>query len=419
MASNAWTNLQLPFGRSTIGVNIPQSNLLAVLDPVESADECDEAAILRDALARPIGTPPLRDLARPGQKVVIITSDGTRPCPSDRMLPLVVDELTAAGIPDADITIVSALGLHRPMTAQELEHLVGKDIYQRVEVVNHDPQNTVRLGTTASGTPVEVFRRVVDADVRICLGNLEFHYFAGYSGGAKAIFPGCASEQAVCCNHSHMVQPDAVAGRLSGNPVRNDLEQAAALVGIHFILNVIVNGAHRIVAAVAGDVTHAHRRGCEWVAARGKMKIPRLADIVLVSAGGHPTDVNLYQAQKALDNAPFAVRDNGVIILAAECSEGLGNRTFEQWMTGARTPQELLDRIRRDFVLGGHKAAAIARVATRAHILLVSPALAHIPLPGIEHCPSVEVALETAMAQTGPDASILVMPRGGSVLPQV
>jgi nickel-dependent lactate racemase len=197
------------------------------------------------------------------------------------------------------------------------------------------------------------------------------------------------------------------------------LEEAAGRVGIDFILNVIVDGAHRIVGAVAGDARQAHSRGCEIVAHRGKMSISQLADIVLVSAGGHPTDVNLYQAQKALDNAPFAVRDGGVIILAAECPEGLGNRTFEHWMTSAGSPQEILDRIQRDFVLGGHKAAAIARVATRAHIILVSPALARVPLPGIEHCPTVQAALETALAMMGQSASITVMPRGGSVLPQV
>ncbi len=410
-------SLDLAFGRSLVHVEVPSSNLMAVLDPVECVDECDEATILRDALARPIGTPRLRDLARPGQRVVIVTSDGTRPCPSDRLLPSVLDELNAAGVPDADITVVMALGLHRAMTPAEIEEQVGAAALRRVTVVNHDPRDVVALGTTTAGTPIEIFRRVVQADLRVCLGNLEFHYFAGYSGGAKAIFPGCASENAVCRNHSLMVRPEAAAGRIDDNPVRADLEQAASRVGIDFILNVIVDGSHRIVGAVAGEPTLAHRAGCDLVSRRGKMSIPRLADIVLVSAGGHPTDINLYQAQKALDNAVCAVRPGGVILLVAECPEGLGNRTFAEWMTSARTPAEILERLRREFVLGGHKAAAIARAAMQAHLLFVAPPLASYSLPGIEHSPTVSAALETAFERVGRDAQIVVMPRGGSVLP--
>ena len=197
-----------------------------------------------------------------------------------------------------------------------------------------------------------------------------------------------------------------------------ELEAGAALVGADFVLNVIVDGEHRIVAAVAGDVTAAHRRGCEIVAERGIVGILQPTDIVLVSAGGYPKDVNLYQAQKALDNAAYAVRDGGIIILVAECPEGFGNTICQAWLTGASSPDEVLQRIQQEFVLGGHKAAAIAAVLKRARIHLVSA------LPGglARQCgffpfDSVGAALQAAFDELGSGATVLVLPQGGSVLP--
>jgi nickel-dependent lactate racemase len=412
--------LQLPFGPSLVGVQMPAALLLGVLTPRESARAFDEHMLLREALAHPVGTPRLRDLARPGHRVVIVTSDLTRPCPSDRLLPFVLDELTAAGVPDVDVTIVVALGLHRRMSASELEAAVGADVYRRLRVINHDPTDTVRLGVTSAGTPVEIFRPVVEADLRVCLGNLEFHYFAGYSGGAKAILPGCASEATVSANHRLMMRPEATAGRLEGNPVRADIEEGGALVGVDFILNVLVDGHRRIVGAVAGEVTAAHRRGCEIAAYRGVVPIPKRADVVLVSAGGYPQDVNLYQAQRALDNASHAVRPGGIIVLVAECSEGLGNRTFETWMREASSPDQVLDRIQQEFVFGGHKAAAIASVLKQASVFLVSA----LPVESVQCCGMVPFddlgeAMEAALAAAGRAADVIVMPCGDLILPVV
>ena len=413
------TRVELPYGHENLSAGVPSANLQAVLVPRKTTENSDGDSLLRGALARPIGTPRLRDLAEPGQQVVIVTSDLTRPCPSQRLLPPVLDELAAAGVSDDDVTVVAALGLHRPMTGAELEAAVGAGVYSRVRVINHDPTDTIRLGVTPAGTPVEIFRPIVEADLRICLGNLELHYFAGFSGGAKAIFPGCASRAAVSANHAMMVRPEAAAGRLEGNPVRADLEEGVATLGADFILNVVVDGQHRIVEAVAGDVTAAHRRGCELVAQRSIVELDRPAGVVLVSAGGYPKDLNLYQAQKALDNAAHAVRDGGVLILVAECGEGLGNRTFEEWLTGA-TPDELLVRIQREFVLGGHKAAAVAAVLRRAGVYVVSALPVDLSRRcGLNPFNSVNAALDAAFSRLGSDSSVLVMPQGGSILPVV
>ena len=414
------TTIDLPYGRSSVSVDAPSQNILGIYRPQTDGRVLDEDTLLRDALKNPVSSPPLRGVVRPGQKITIVTSDLTRPCPSHRLLPLILDELAASGITDADVTIVIALGLHRPMTAAELEAAVGTDVYRRVAVINHDPGDVVRLGVTAAGTPVEIFRPVVESDVRICLGNVELHYFVGYSGGAKAILPGCASETTITANHAMMVRPEASAGRLEGNPVRADIEEGVAMVGVDFILNVVLDGQHRIIGAVAGDVTAAHRRGCEIAAHRSTVSIPKQADIALVSAGGYPSDVNLYQAQKALDNAQYAVRDGGLIILSAECGEGFGNQTFESWMTNANSCKEVLDRIQQKFVIGGHKAAAIAAVLRRATVYLVSAISPDLVRDcGLVPFANLPEAMQAAVDDSGQRAEIIVMPNGGSILPVV
>jgi len=412
--------IELAYGHQTATVDIPADNLLGVYTTSAATDQADEAVLLQNALAQPIDSPRLRELVKPGETVVIITSDLTRPCPSDKMLPPLLAELSAAGVPDGDITVVAALGLHRPMTEAELETMVGPEVYHRVRVINSDSTDTVRLGRTSRGTPVEIFRPVVEADRRICLGNLELHYFAGYSGGAKAILPGCASKATVNHNHAMMVQPEAATGRLDGNPVRADLEEGVAMLGVDFILNAIVGIDHQIKAAVAGDVLQAHRAGCEWVARQGKLPLEQAADIVLVSAGGFPKDLNLYQAQKALDNAAYAVRDGGIIILLAECGEGFGNSTFERWLLEADSPQAVLDRIQAEFVLGGHKAAAIAGVLNRARVFMVSALPAElVTAGGMQPFADLPTAMQAAFADFGPQAKVAVFPQGGSVLPEV
>lgn len=409
---------RLPYGQGDLTVEVPEADLLDVVTAAADEADDDEAGIITRALGQPIGSPRLEELVEPGQTVCVVTSDMTRPCPSDRILPHILAELGRAGVGERDVVIVMALGLHRAMTAPELEAAVGSEVWKRYRVINHDPEDVVQLGTTAAGTPVEVFREVVEADFRVCLGNLEFHYFAGFSGGAKAIVPGCASRATLNANHAMMVRPEATAGRIEDNPVRRDLEEATGMVGGHFMLNVLVGSSHRICEAVAGDLTAAHRRGCELVAARGAVSIPACADIVLVSSGGHPSDVNMYQAQKALDNAVHAVRPGGVIIWVAECGERFGNATFESWLTEAESPGQILDRIQAGFVLGGHKAAALAAVMQQASVYLVSGLDDEaVCACGLRPFVGLDEALRAARAEVGEGATILSLPNGGSVMP--
>ena len=410
--------LTFKIGERTQTVDVPGKNLLGVLEPNEVRVDMTGEAAVRQALAEPIGTPRLRDIIHPGEKIAIVTSDITRPMPTWAVMPALLDELYAAGAAPEDITLVFALGSHRGHTEAEKAHLAGERAWREITCVDLNVEDCVHIGTTSRGTPVDIDRRVAEADRRICLGNIEYHYFAGYSGGAKAIMPGVSTRAAIQANHSRMVESAACAGHLKGNPVREDIEEAAAMVGVDFILNVVLDAHKEIIRAVAGDVTAAHRAGCAFLDTLYRKELPRRADIVLVSQGGAPKDLNLYQTQKALDNAKHAVKPGGVIVLMGSCKEGLGEKTFEEWITSAPTAHSLIDRIQREFRLGGHKAAAIAMVLENADIYLVSDLpdelvrkLFMVPYH------SAQEAYEAAAAKCGPGATVLAMPYGGSTLP--
>ena len=411
-------NLEFKLGHRCETVEVEEKNLLGVLQAKPFPEGTDEAELVRNALEHPIGTPRLGQIVHPGEKIVIVTSDVTRPMPTSRVLPLLLDELYAAGVDRRDIQLIFALGSHRRQTEEEHRRLAGERAYSEISCSDFDPDRLTRVGITSYGTPIDIDSRVVQADRRICLGNVEFHYFAGYSGGAKAIMPGVASRASIQGNHSMMIRDDAHAGKLEGNPVRAEIEEACAMVGVDFILNVVLDEHKRIAMAVAGDVIQAHRAGCRYLDEHYLCPLSQLADIVLVSQGGAPKDLNVYQVQKALDNAGLAVKPGGIIVLIGSCSEGLGEKTFEEWMLGAAAPEELIERIQKDFRLGGHKAAAIAMVRKKADIYLVSDLEdSFVRRLFMEPFPSVQAAYTAALRKLGENASVLAMPYGGSTLP--
>ncbi len=412
--------LQFGYGKGTQDVCVRDENLLAVLraEPMEHIRRGPEA--VGYALENPIGAPRLRTLVKPGQRVAIVTSDISRPLPSYDVLPAVLEELRLGGVAMENVTVVFALGSHRRHTQEEMIALVGAETFKKVRCVDSDPEDCVPMGTTPAGTPVDITRTVAEADFKICLGNIEFHYFAGYSGGAKAIMPGVSTHDAIQCNHRMMVSPDACAGKLEGNPLRKDIEDAGAICGIDYIVNVVLDEHKHIVYAVAGDVTQAHREGCRYLDRMYRCPIPERADIVLVSQGGAPKDANLYQTQKALDNAKHAVKKGGTIILMGACPEGFGSETFKHWLLDAPTAHSLVERIGREFVLGGHKAAAIGMVLEDADIRFVS----EMDPETVKRCflhpaASAQEALDEAFCKYGPGATVIAMPYGGATLPVI
>ena len=410
--------LEFGYGNGMQTVEVEEKNLLAVLEsnPIDHERRGEEA--VKYALENPIGAPLMREIVQKGKKVAIVTSDISRPLPSYDVLPSVLDELYAGGVCPEDITVVLALGSHRKHTQEEIKKLVGERCYSEVKCVDSDISDCVRMGVTKVGTPVDITRVVAEADVRICLGNIEFHYFAGYSGGAKAIMPGVSTPAAIQQNHRMMVSNDACAGKLEGNPVRADIEEAGAICGIDYIVNAVLDEHKHIVFAVAGDVTEAHRVGCAYLDQMYRKKLTQRADIVLVSQGGAPKDANLYQVQKALDNAKHAVRDGGTIILIGACPEGLGSKTFERWLTTAPSAHSMVEEIGRNFELGGHKAAAIGMVLDRANIDLVSEMDDDfVRSIFLNPMPSAQAAFDAAMEKYGADATVIAMPYGGATLP--
>jgi len=413
-------NYKYGFGKGFIEFSINEKNVLMELRQNSVNIGLTGEDEVRRALDNPIGSKKLSEIVKPGEKTVIITSDITRPLPSKVVLPPVIEELLKAGLKYEDITVVFALGSHRKHTEEEKKYLVGDEIYEKVRCVDSDASDCVHLGTTSCGTPVDVFSVVAKADRRICLGNIEYHYFAGYSGGVKAIMPGVSTREAIQENHSNMVKDAACAGALDDNPVRLDIEEVVNFVPVDFIVNVVLDESKKIIKAVAGHHKLAHREGCKFLDSLYKVEIPEKADIVVATPGGYPKDINLYQAQKALDNAKHAVRDGGVIILVASCSEGLGEKVFERWMLNAESPDSLISDIQSNFELGGHKAAAIALVLKKARIFLVSD-LDDEFVKGLfmEPFKDVDSALEEAFKILGADAKVILMPYGGSTLPVV
>lgn len=416
--------VELKYGNGKLSAEVPAGVQVQVLTIRTPPAAGDEAATVARALDRPLGSPPVEKMLRPDATVAIVTSDITRPMPSATVLPPLLARIRGAGVPARNIRVVFALGCHRGHTEEEKRRLVGDEVYGQYACIDSDPRDVVRVGTTTRGTPVDVFRPVAEAGVRICLGNIEFHYFAGYSGGVKAIMPGVSTREAIQANHREMVRTEACAGSLAGNPVREDIEEAGRLCPAAFIVNVVLGEDRKILGAFAGHPVEAHRAGCAFLDSLYKVRLEAPADVVLVSAGGSPKDINLYQAQKALDNAKQAVVDGGTIILVARCAEGLGDEAFSRWVLRGDTPERMVARIRETFELGGHKAAAIAMVRQRAEISLVS----ELPPDLAAKCfmtgyPTVQDALDRALARAGTGeragvgARLCIIPSGGSVLP--
>jgi lactate racemase len=407
--------ITIPYGHQKLILkDISAAQHVQVLEPRRSSPDP-----VRLALAAPIGSPRLRELVTSGQKVAIVTSDISRPCPTDRMLPAVMEELGAAGILDRDVLVVFGLGTHRSQTQLEREVLAGPEMAARLRLVDSDPTDTVRVGITSRGTPIDIFRPVYESDIRVVLGNVEPHYFAGFSGGLKAIVPGVCSVETIRFNHAWMVDSQSRAGSLEDNPVRQDLEEGAAFLGVHFMLNVILDGDKNIITAAAGHPVAAHRWACQVLDHMSVVEVGRKADIVVISAGGFPKDINLYQAHKALENAAQLIALDGIIIWVAECPEGFGNAIFEEWMVGSN-PDSILERFKQGFVLGGHKAASVALLQKKAQIWLVSDwPDSLVRNIGMQPFHEINEAFEKALLVKGDHVIITVLPEGSAVVPRV
>ncbi len=365
------TEILIPYGKKEIKICIPAKNLIKFIEPkVLQADFKLEEEIIKEALENPIHSRPLSEISRYKKNATILVSDITRPCPSYKFLPYIIDELIKGGIKKIDI--IFGLGMHRKHSYEEQVKLVGSYACNYANLIDFEIEKCKNIGETKFKTPIDIYEKVLKTEFLIVTGNIEYHYFAGYSGGAKAVMPGVSSRNSVQANHSMMLEDSSVAGNFYTNHVRQDIEEIGKIVGIDFLFNVILDDNKKIIAAVSGANNIAFIEGVKIYDSIYRIEAEEKADIVITSPGGYPKDINLYQAQKALDNVKEIVKENGSIIFVASCLEGFGDDIFCEWMNDAKNFNKLYRKIKQNFVLGGHKAVAISKILKQAKVYLYS-----------------------------------------------
>lgn len=411
----------LPYGKTDICVRVPARNLLGTIEPKERQAVADEKAEIDRALAEPIGAKRLAEIVKTESKVAIVVDDSTRKTPSEVMLLSVLTELNSAGVKDENVTVIFGCGTHRAVKPDEAEELIGKEAIKRLKFVSHcctDPE-LVYVGTTKThGNKVYINRIFAEADVRVLLGDVNYHYYAGYGGGRKSVLPAVSGEITIKQNHALMVSSNAKAGNLQDNPVHIDMTEAARLAKVDFILNIVENKEGKIVRAFAGDLEAAFLEAVKLVDEMYRVYVDRRAEIVVVSSGGHPADINLYQACKGLDNALDVVKRGGVIILVAECLEGHGNQVFYDWMSRLGDQKTVEKEIKRNFLIGGHKAYYLLKALQNHPLILVStlPDFYATSIFKFKTARAINDALNEAFKLTGSASRVWAIPVGNYTL---
>ncbi len=414
-------DLSLRYGEGSVVFPVPEENILGILEP-NPCPVPQFAEAFSEAWRRPIGfEAPLHELIGKGGRVVFVVPDHTRRVPTREILRAAWERLSPAVSP-RDVTVVVATGTHRPSRPDELAWILG-DFRRLFRVVVHDAEgDLVRVGTSSLGTPIEVNPVVLEADHIITIGHIGMHYFAGYSGGPKMILPGVAGAETTRRNHERITDPKAYACVYEENPIHREMREAAELVGVRAMVDAVISGDGRPVKFFVGKVSEAHRAGASFWDRIFQVEVPERADLVITSPGGYPRDIDLYQAHKAVFNAARATRDGGLILLVAECRDGIGHPVFADWGKRAHDLRGILEIMRAEgFRIGGHKAYFFALDRERGirHLLLSSLPPEEARALGIEPVSSVEEALGLARAAFGASFSVLIMPHGNDTFPRI
>ncbi|KJS19924.1 MAG: hypothetical protein VR72_16810 [Clostridiaceae bacterium BRH_c20a] len=409
------------YGKGKLKFSIPENNLIGVLRTSETEKLTDVEKNVRIALENPIGTKPLREIVQSGEKVVIVINDITRVMGTDQFLPVIINYLNENGIPDDNITLLVATGLHRAHTKDEHKYIIGDELYKRVKIVDHigtDMENTDYIGTTKAGTEVYVNKLVTQADKVILTGEVTYHMAAGYTGGRKSVLPGVCNEKTINQNHLFMLDERARSGQFENNPLHLDMLEAAQMLNPDFIFNVVLDKDRDFVYMVGGDVEQAHKKGRDLVDKLFAAQINELADVVIANCGGYPKDIEFYQSQKTLDNAIRAVKEGGTVILLAACTEGVGSKLFHDIMKNHSTPEEAMKFSKENFRIGIHKAFLTSRLLAKAETILISE-LTDETVKELMMRPahSVEEALDYVRRKHGGDFTMYAMPEGFLTVP--
>jgi len=416
--------ITLPYGHETRTIEIPEENLRWISGPKMAPPLADLKEAVKAAIRNPIGSPSLAELvARHGRQTLILVDDSTRSTPQELILPILLDELNAAGVGDGDITIMVALGTHRRMNQQELTARVGEAVFHRVAVLNlsQKSEDFVDLGVTPLGIPVQVSRRYLEAQISIAVGNIIPHMYAGWAGGAKMVQPGVTSS--LTTGRTHLIAGPRVYEILGqvDNPVRKEMDEIAVRSGLKFILNVVLDASGQVAAVVAGDVIAAHRAGIEIARPIYTLELEEQAQIVVASS--HPADRDLWQGFKPVNNCGMLVQDGGTLILIIPAPEGIAPDHRQLVEFGTLPGGEVMAMVERGEVADEVAAAtymAFDCTRRRIHITLVTDGIssAEAAAIGIDATGSFPDALQQALARHGASAQIGVVTAGADVMAQ-
>ncbi len=417
--------VDLNYGRQGLEINLPDA--VDVLATHFIPGIPDEAEGIRKALQEPISSPPLSTLVEAGDRVIVVHTDITRATPNERILPVLLDELLSGGIASQDITLLNGLGTHRPQTENELRGMLGDQIVDGYRCLQHDCNddgNLVSLGETSLGNPVRINRHYMEADVRILTGFIEPHFFAGFSGGPKAILPSLAGTESVFSNHGleMIAHPQAAWGITTGNPIWEEMSEVALRTDPTFTLNVAINTQQEITAVFAGDMLEAHSLGCAYVKRNAMVAVDASYDIVITTNSGYPLDQNLYQSVKGMSAASQIVREGGAIIIATACEDGLPHHgQYASLLAEAGTPQGILDLISQPgfSVQDQWQVQIQAQIQRRAEVYVYSDGLTdeQIQQALFLPCRDLEATVAHLQERYGPQARICVMPEGPQLIP--
>ena len=410
-------------------MDCPDENLISIVTPSEIRAASNEKGEVKRSLNEPIGKERLSDLAAGKESILLIVSDYTRAVPNEKIIPPIIDELEKAGCKREDIAALVANGLHKPISKNELAQFYGSDLFGEIEFVNHDAEDEnqlIKLGKTSFKTEVSVNRLIVESDLVIATGLIEPHFFAGYSGGRKSILPGVSGIESICQNHSFRMinHPLARSGVLNGNPIHEDMIEASRMAGLDYILNVIVDRCGRVARAFAGDPIEAHRCGVSFLDDRVKVEVASKADIVITSNGGYPLDRDLYQAVKGMSTAEAIVKNGGTIIILSECIDGIGrgHETFYELIAEAKSPDDALERIKREEPIKDQwQAQVLARILKTANVIVVTRNIKHSIIEDMHMTPasSIDEAVKMALRNAGSNGKIIAVPDGPYVIPYI
>jgi len=415
--------IELAYGAGALPVEFPD-DLTTVIVPAHVAGLADERAAVVAALAQPVGSPPLRALIGPRDRVCVVFTDLTRATPNHRLIPWLLDHLD--NLAPERVTLVNATGTHRPNTPEELDRMLTPDIRRRYRVINHDcraESDLVEVGRLGDGTPAMINRHVREADLRIVTGFIEPHFFAGFSGGPKGIMPGCAGLATVMSNHSarNLSHPNSTFGVTEGNPLWEEIRDIALRVGPSFLLNVALNEARHITGVFAGDLLAAHQVGAEFVRRSAMQPVSGQFDVVVSTNSGYPLDLNLYQGVKGMTAGARILRKGGVLLLACECREGIPNHSpYHELLRRFPSTEALLAGLAAPGFSYAEQWEAFlhARAQQQGRTLLYSSMPdALVREAHLEPCHDLSAAVRDALAELGGRGRVAVLPQGPLTIP--